>query len=81
MTKENTESNRRNTLILIGNGFDLAQGLKTSYKDYLFKQFDDEINKISKGNKDDYTSGFLFREKLKFVQVPYKTRQELIEKS
>lgn len=28
-------SNRSNKLILIGNGFDLAHGLKTSYKDFL----------------------------------------------
>lgn len=80
MIKENAESTHRNTLIIIGNGFDLAHGLKTSYRDYLFKQFDDEINEISKGNKDDYNSGFLYREKLKSVLVPYKTIQDLIEK-
>ncbi|WP_435353205.1 AbiH family protein [Emticicia sp. SJ17W-69] len=48
MTKENTESNRHNTLILIGNGFDLAhempiykfydEKLSTSYRDFIISQ-------------------------------------------
>lgn len=79
MTRENTESAHCNTLIIIGNGFDLAHDLKTRYTDYLFKQFDDEINKVSRSNKDDYVSGFLFREKSKHIQVSYETTKELIE--
>jgi len=31
-----SQENNRNKLILIGNGFDLAHGLKTSYADFLF---------------------------------------------
>lgn len=34
-----------NRLILIGNGFDLAHGLKTSYKDFIFWYLDECFNK------------------------------------
>ncbi|MBS7787971.1 hypothetical protein KIH23_11750 [Flavobacterium sp. CYK-55] len=35
-----------NRLILIGNGFDLAHGLKTSYKDFIASYFSNAINRI-----------------------------------
>lgn len=45
------EENKRNRLVLVGNGFDLAHGLKTSYKDFLdwhmctsFKNYHDTGN-------------------------------------
>ena len=36
-------------ILVIGNGFDLAHGLKTSYKDFLLacqKEFDDFMNRL-----------------------------------
>lgn len=35
-----------NRLILVGNGFDLAHGLKTSYKDFIDDFWEGKINKI-----------------------------------
>ncbi|QBZ98841.1 AbiH family protein [Flavobacterium sangjuense] len=35
-----------NRLIIIGNGFDLAHGIKTSYKDFIADYFSDAINSI-----------------------------------
>lgn len=37
-----------NRIILIGNGFDLAHGLKTSYKDFMDWYWDEWYNKLSK---------------------------------
>ena len=35
-----------NRLILVGNGFDLAHGLKTSYKDFIDDFWEGKINEI-----------------------------------
>lgn len=35
-----------NRLVIIGNGFDLAHGLKTSYKDFIRWYLDDFFNKL-----------------------------------
>ncbi len=44
-----------NQLIIIGNGFDLAHGLKTSYKDFILDLLSAEVSKPkgSKINKDE----------------------------
>lgn len=39
-----------NRIILIGNGFDLAHGLKTSYKDFMDWYWDEWYNKLSKSS-------------------------------
>ncbi len=39
-----------NRIILIGNGFDLAHGLKTSYKDFMDWYWDEWIKKLQKSN-------------------------------
>jgi len=40
-----------NKLFIIGNGFDLAHGLKTSYKDFIDNFWEDEKTKILKSNQ------------------------------
>lgn len=42
-----------NNLIIIGNGFDLAHGLKTSYKDFLTWCFDSYVKSHISGNLDN----------------------------
>ena len=45
-----------NRLVLIGNGFDLAHGLKTSYKDFIYwywKQRVQSLRLIHQGESDD----------------------------
>lgn len=37
-----------NRLVLIGNGFDLAHGLKTSYKDFFYWYWEHRFNEIHK---------------------------------
>lgn len=55
--------NNINRLIIIGNGFDIAHGLKTSYKDfidwYLFKAFKSLINDLKQ--VDDLFINFQFK--------------------
>ena len=43
-----------NRIILIGNGFDLAHGLKTSYKDFMDDYWENEIDEIQKWIKTNY---------------------------
>ncbi|EGK01185.1 AbiH family protein [Dysgonomonas gadei] len=48
-----------NRIILIGNGFDLAHGLKTSYRDFIddyWKTFIEEARKNGSSYEDDYVS-------------------------
>lgn len=58
-----------NDLYLIGNGFDLAHGLKTSYNDFLLWYLNDAIGNAEKGRHDDEllevirTSKFIFSKK------------------
>lgn len=44
-----------NRLILVGNGFDLAHGLKTSYKDFIFWYLDSCILGAGTTSKDKYS--------------------------
>ena len=41
-----------NRLILVGNGFDLAHGLKTSYKDFIDDFWEDVIFKLDMFKSD-----------------------------
>ena len=41
-----------NRLVIIGNGFDLAHGLKTSYKDFIRWYLDDFFNKLISTNEE-----------------------------
>ncbi|AJW63674.1 hypothetical protein VO54_02202 [Elizabethkingia miricola] len=48
-----------NRLILIGNGFDLAHGLKTSYKDFIFDYLKSSLIEILDSPNRDYEDGFI----------------------
>jgi hypothetical protein len=53
-----------NRIILIGNGFDLAHGLETSYKHFIDWFWMEEINKINKHNRiSEYDD--------KFIKIPF----------
>ena len=41
-----------NRLVIIGNGFDLAHGLKTSYKDFIRWYLDDFFENLFKSKED-----------------------------
>ncbi|NOQ73782.1 MAG: hypothetical protein GQ574_17375 [Crocinitomix sp.] len=43
--------NKYNRVILIGNGFDLSMGLKTSYSDFVLHLFKDALKQIYSGNE------------------------------
>ncbi|WP_056978976.1 AbiH family protein [Fructilactobacillus fructivorans] len=49
MTENKQEAD---TLVIIGNGFDLNLGLKTSFQDYFDKNDDDNFNKEKKDFND-----------------------------
>ncbi|WP_312697454.1 AbiH family protein [Sphingobacterium mizutaii] len=53
-----------NRLILIGNGFDLAHGLKTSYKDFIFWYLDECFN-----NAGIYANGYFYKDEFIRVEV------------
>ncbi len=46
-----------NRIIIIGNGFDLAHGLKTSYKDFIDWYWSDLLQRLSTCIKDSYADG------------------------
>jgi hypothetical protein len=48
-----------NRIILIGNGFDLAHGLKTSYKDFIDWFWESRATKIKKGRGRKYEDDFI----------------------
>lgn len=48
-----------NRIILIGNGFDLAHGLKTSYKDFIDKYWRDFFSHIFNNKYDGWTHTYL----------------------
>lgn len=55
-----------NRIILIGNGFDLAHGLKTSYADFIKNHWDNWVKLVVKCNKNSITDGlatFTIRDK------------------
>lgn len=54
-----------NRLVIIGNGFDLAHGLKTSYKDFIRWYLDEYFKDYFENNKDTKDDGLLFFEKEK----------------
>ena len=54
-----------NRIILIGNGFDLAHGLKTSYKDFMDWYWDEWIKKLQKShstNESDILCKFVSKD-------------------
>ena len=65
-----------NKLIIIGNGFDLAHGLKTSYSDFIDWYLDQICNEIVECESDEYESN-LFKCKLNWeiIQLP-KSKNE-----
>jgi hypothetical protein len=48
-----------NRIILIGNGFDLAHGLKTSYKDFILWFWEQRATKIKSGVRQGYEDNFI----------------------
>ena len=54
-----------NRLVIIGNGFDLAHGLPTSYKDFI----DDYWRGIKDSNHDDEFVSFVFKTKVEFQNI------------
>lgn len=61
-----------NRLILIGNGFDLAHGLKTSYKDFIFWYLDECFN-----GAGIYPNGHFYEDD--FVRIEVTDHYRLIE--
>ncbi len=45
-----------NKLVIIGNGFDLAHGLKTSYKDFVLWYLNEKFKNKSNHKEDDLIS-------------------------
>ena len=50
---------RINRLVIIGNGFDLAHGLKTSYKDFIKYYINSSIKSFFEGGKHNYKDDLL----------------------
>lgn len=46
-----------NRIILIGNGFDLAHGLRTSYMDFIEDYWENWVKSLGKSNKNSITDG------------------------
>lgn len=63
-----------NRLILIGNGFDLAHGLKTSFKDFIHSYLIECVNTFQQKNsyKDE-----LIEISAKYYNYPFATRYEI----
>lgn len=61
-----------NRLILIGNGFDLAHGLKTSYKDFIFWYLDECFNKAGM-----FSNGQIFEDE--FIRVEVRDVYKVME--
>lgn len=62
-----------NRLIIVGNGFDLSLGLKTSYKDFLFEYFKDCLKKstqIDTYNVDQSGHNHHFKDELIEIKIP-----------
>lgn len=59
-----TKKKKLNRLVILGNGFDLSLGLKTSYKDFLYNYLKNIIIKIY--NKEIYTGIDLSTNRYKF---------------
>ncbi len=69
-----------NRIILIGNGFDLAHGMKTSYRDFIddyWERFREDIqeNRITEIGYNIYEN----KHKCIKVQIPYKLTSESLE--
>ena len=59
-----------NRLILVGNGFDLAHGLKTSYKDFIDDFWKNQIEEIKKFIKTNKSENF----ENTFIEIVYPKR-------
>ena len=46
MEPEETKKKKLNRLVILGNGFDLSLGMKTSYKDFLYDYLRNTLVKI-----------------------------------
>ncbi|MFR3371811.1 MAG: AbiH family protein, partial [Clostridioides difficile] len=64
-----------NRLILIGNGFDLAHGMKTNYKDFIehlwFGIYKDLENEARKGAVRYTSESRIFRDSNNLVEITY----------
>lgn len=64
-----------NRLILVGNGFDLAHGLKTTYKDFIFWYLDECFNQAGiYANGHSHEDGLLHVEVLEHYKLMDLTR-------
>ena len=74
-----------NRLILIGNGFDLAHGLKTSYKDFIFWYLDTCFNNAGIYENTPYEDEYIYvrvqdhYRLMKLLQVPTANLEERIK--
>ena len=63
-----------NRIILVGNGFDLAHGLKSSYNDFVLDLLKQKINQaVQEGLKNNFTShkqGYYYDDILLSVYIP-----------
>ena len=59
-----------NRLVLIGNGFDLAHGLKTSYKNFIFWYWDQWGNRLLSALEKTDTDGLCSFKIKDNVEVP-----------
>ncbi len=79
---------RINRLVIIGNGFDLAHGLKTSYKDFIKYYINSSIKSFFEGGKHNYKddllsiiakNSFLYPDRYYLRMVNYWTDKEVDE--
>lgn len=64
MEPEKTEKKKLNRLVILGNGFDLSLGMKTSYKDFLYSYLKNIVNKLYsnepfEGRKIEFNSNYI----------------------
>ena len=53
MEQEKTDKKKLNRLVILGNGFDLSLGMKTSYKDFMYNYLRDTLIQIYKDDESD----------------------------
>ncbi|MBD79038.1 MAG: hypothetical protein CL840_08975 [Crocinitomicaceae bacterium] len=71
-----------NRIVIVGNGFDLAHGLKTGYEDFLMHYFNEALNKASKNQgsyQDELISVYIKDEFLDKVKEFLKRNTSLSE--
>lgn len=69
-----------NRLIIIGNGFDIAHGIKTSYQDYVLSylklSLSQTLNNIVENNGNPYEPFYHFKDELIEIKIEYGVPQE-----